>query len=108
LTAVSSLSVSANRGDVAEGPTTALELQKRPKLPARLGCAGGAYFKSDPRNKLQRIMQFVRSEVLKAVTISNAVFCDVMPCGSSKNRRFGESCQLYRQGDKNRRDNQQR
>jgi hypothetical protein len=29
-----------------------------------------------------------RFEVSTAVTMKNAVFCDVTPCGSSKNQRF--------------------
>jgi hypothetical protein len=35
--------------------------------------------------------------------LKNAVFWDVTPCGSGKNRRFGESYRLHHQ-DKNRRD----
>jgi hypothetical protein len=31
----------------------------------------------------------VRFEVFTAVTMKNAVFWDVTPCGSCKNRRFG-------------------
>jgi hypothetical protein len=31
----------------------------------------------------------VRFEVFTAVTLQNAVFWDVTPCGSCKNRRFG-------------------
>jgi hypothetical protein len=33
----------------------------------------------------------VRFEVFTAVTLKNGVFWDVTPCGSCKNRRFGES-----------------
>jgi hypothetical protein len=32
----------------------------------------------------------VRFEAFTAVTMKNGVFWDVMPCGSCKNRRFGE------------------
>jgi hypothetical protein len=32
---------------------------------------------------------YVRFEGFAAVTLKNAVFWDVTPCGSSKNRRFG-------------------
>jgi hypothetical protein len=32
---------------------------------------------------------YVRFEVLTAVTMKNAFFWDVTPCGSCKNRRFG-------------------
>jgi hypothetical protein len=38
-----------------------------------------------------------------AVTMKNAVFRDVTPCGSCKNRRFGGTHRLHHQGDKNRR-----
>jgi hypothetical protein len=31
----------------------------------------------------------VRFEVFTAVTMKNSIFCDVTPCGSRKNRRFG-------------------
>jgi hypothetical protein len=40
-------------------------------------------------------------EVYTAVTMKNAVFWDVAPCGSSKNRRFGETCPLLLQGRRN-------
>jgi cytochrome c oxidase assembly factor CtaG len=36
------------------------------------------------------------------VTMKNAIFRDVMPCGSCKNRHFGGSWFLHQQGDKNR------
>jgi hypothetical protein len=32
---------------------------------------------------------FIKLEVFTAVTMMNAVFWDVTPCGSCKNRRFG-------------------
>jgi hypothetical protein len=32
---------------------------------------------------------YVRFEVFTAMTMKNAVFWDVTPCGSCKNRRFG-------------------
>jgi hypothetical protein len=35
--------------------------------------------------------------------LKNDVFCDVTPCGSCKNRRFGGKYRLLHQGDKNRR-----
>jgi hypothetical protein len=40
---------------------------------------------------IQQKMQRVRFDVLKAVTMKNAVFLDVTPCGSCKNQRFGGS-----------------
>jgi hypothetical protein len=39
----------------------------------------------------QHLRRNVRAEVFKAVTMKNAVFLDVTPCGSCKNRRFGGS-----------------
>jgi hypothetical protein len=44
----------------------------------------------------------VRFEAFTAVTMKNGVFWIVMPCGSCKNRRFGGTCRLLHQGDKNR------
>jgi hypothetical protein len=44
---------------------------------------------------------FVRFEVSMAVTMKNIVFLDVAPCGSYKNRRFGGTCRLNRQGRRN-------
>jgi hypothetical protein len=38
--------------------------------------------------KCMHSAQFVRFEVFTAVTVKNAVFWDVTPCGSCKNRRF--------------------
>jgi hypothetical protein len=43
---------------------------------------------------------YVRSEVFTAVTMKNALFLDVTPCGSCKNRRFGGTFHLVHQGDK--------
>jgi hypothetical protein len=45
-------------------------------------------------------MQRVRFEVFTAVTMKNAVFWDVTPCGSCKNRRFGGTHHLHLQGGK--------
>jgi hypothetical protein len=45
----------------------------------------------------------VRFEVFTAVTMKNAVFWDVTPCGSCNNRRFGRTQHLHHPGDKNRR-----
>jgi hypothetical protein len=44
----------------------------------------------------------VRFEVFTAVAMKNAVFWDVTPSGSWKNRRFGGTKPLHHQGDKNR------
>jgi hypothetical protein len=38
------------------------------------------------------------------VTMKNAVFSDVTPCGSCKNRCFGGTYRLHHQGDKNQKD----
>jgi hypothetical protein len=46
---------------------------------------------------------FVGSEVSTAVTMKNAVFLGVMPCGSCKKGRFGGSYRPHHQDDKNRR-----
>jgi hypothetical protein len=46
---------------------------------------------------------FVRFEVFAALTMKNAVFWDVMPCGSCKNRRFRGTYRLRHQGDNDRR-----
>jgi hypothetical protein len=45
---------------------------------------------------------FVRFEVFTVMTMKNAVFWDVMPCGCYKNQYFGGKYCLYHQGDKNR------
>jgi hypothetical protein len=54
----------------------------------------------------KNISDYARFEVLLEVetelTLKNAVFWDVMLCGSCKNRRFGGTYRLHRQGDKNR------
>jgi hypothetical protein len=43
----------------------------------------------------------VRFEVFTAVTMKNAVFWDVTPCGSCKNRYFRGTYRLHLQGDTN-------
>jgi hypothetical protein len=45
----------------------------------------------------------VRFEVFTAMTMKNAVFWDVMPCGSYKNRCFGGMYRVHDQGEKNQR-----
>jgi hypothetical protein len=42
----------------------------------------------------------VRFEAFMAVTMKNSLFCDVTPCGSCKNRRFGGTQRFHHQGDK--------
>jgi hypothetical protein len=49
------------------------------------------------------IYRFERIEVFMAVTMKNAVFWDVTPSGSCKNRRFGGPYHLHYQCDKYRR-----
>jgi hypothetical protein len=44
---------------------------------------------------------FVRSEVFMAVTMKNAIFWDVAPCGTCKNRRFRRMYCLHLQGEMN-------
>jgi hypothetical protein len=43
----------------------------------------------DYKVRFQASVKGVRFEVFTAVTMKNSVFCDVTPCGSCKNRRFG-------------------
>jgi hypothetical protein len=43
----------------------------------------------------------LRFDVITAVTMKNVVFWDVTPCGSCKNRRFGETFRLLLQGENN-------
>jgi hypothetical protein len=43
------------------------------------------YFKFHSRNRCL----YVKFEVFTAMTMNNGIFCDVTPCGSCKNRRFG-------------------
>jgi hypothetical protein len=50
---------------------------------------------------LVKLAFLLRSEVFTAVTMKNAVFWDVMPSGSCKNRRFGGTQRLHHKGDKN-------
>jgi hypothetical protein len=42
---------------------------------------------------------YVRFEVFTAVTMKNAVFWNVMPCGSCENWRSGGMCRLHHQGE---------
>jgi hypothetical protein len=44
---------------------------------------------------------FERFEVFTAVTIKKAIFWDVMPCGSCKNRHFRGTYRLHHQVGKN-------
>jgi hypothetical protein len=46
--------------------------------------------------------KFCRFEGFTVVTMENAVFWDVPPCGYSDNRRFGGTCRLHLQGRKTR------
>jgi hypothetical protein len=48
------------------------------------------------------VLEDVRFEVFKAVTMKNSVFSDVTPCGSCNNRSFGGTYRLLHQGDRNR------
>jgi hypothetical protein len=38
---------------------------------------------------VRQVLYCVRFQAFTAVTMKNVVFCDVMPCGSCKNRSFG-------------------
>jgi hypothetical protein len=44
---------------------------------------------------------YIKFEVLTAVTMKNAVFWDVTPCGYCKNGRFGGTYRLHHKGGKN-------
>jgi hypothetical protein len=44
---------------------------------------------------------YVRFEVFTAVAMKNAVFWNVTPCGSCKNRRVGGTYRLHCQGGEN-------
>jgi hypothetical protein len=44
---------------------------------------------------IEIVTYIVGFEVLMAVTIYNAVFLDVKPCGYCKNRRFGGTYRFY-------------
>jgi hypothetical protein len=57
--------------------------------------------------ELGTTLQFLRSlrrllVTANVVRMKNGVFWVVTPCGSCKNRRFGGTCRLLHQGDKNR------
>jgi hypothetical protein len=43
---------------------------------------------------------YVRFEVFTEMTMENAVFWDVTPCGYCKNRRFRGMCRFHHQGEK--------
>jgi hypothetical protein len=47
-----------------------------------------------------KLINYVRFEVLTAVTMKNGVLLDVTPCGSCRNRRFGGTWRLLHQDDK--------
>jgi hypothetical protein len=44
------------------------------------------------------MLSFVRFEVSTVVTMKNAIFWEMTPCGYSKNRRFGGTYRLRHQG----------
>jgi hypothetical protein len=44
----------------------------------------------------------VKSVLRTTSWLKNGVFWEITPCGSCKNRRFGGTQRLHRQGDKNR------
>jgi hypothetical protein len=46
-------------------------------------------------------LKYVRFEAFAVLTMKNAVFWDVTPCGSSKNRQFGGTYPLHHLDDKN-------
>jgi hypothetical protein len=66
------------------------------------------YMKGPRTRRLENLQEIVkmdmiiRSEVFTAVTMKNAAFWHVTPCGSCNNRRFGGPYHIYHHGDKNR------
>jgi hypothetical protein len=52
---------------------------------------------------IESIIKAIRMGELGMLAVKNAIFWDVTPCGSCKNRRFGGTYRLHHQGDKNRR-----
>jgi hypothetical protein len=48
------------------------------------------------------VFTYVRFEIFTEVSMKNAVFWNVTPYGSSKNRRFGGPYRHHHEGDKNR------
>jgi hypothetical protein len=55
------------------------------------------------RQRIKLSALFLRAGIFTAVTMKYAVFWNVTPCGSCKNRCFGGTYRLHHQGDKNRR-----
>jgi hypothetical protein len=48
----------------------------------------------------QIIHKYMRSEVITAVTMKNAIFWSIVPCGPCKNGHSGGTYRLHHQGDK--------
>jgi hypothetical protein len=46
---------------------------------------------------LEHINDIVGAEIFTVVTMKNAVFWDVAPCGFITNQRFGGKCRLHLQ-----------
>jgi hypothetical protein len=49
-------------------------------------------------------LMLCKIKVFTDVNMKNVVFWDVTPCGSCKNRRFGEKYRLHHHGEENERD----
>jgi hypothetical protein len=59
----------------------------------------------DTEVKINSAWEIIRGHIQifsQGVSMKNAVFWDVMPCGSCKNRHSGETWRFHHQGDKNR------
>jgi hypothetical protein len=52
---------------------------------------------------IEQLRKVGNQEIFMAVTMKNAIFWDITPCGSCKNRRFGGMYRLNRQADKSQR-----
>jgi hypothetical protein len=61
-----------------------LHIKQKTQVPVRTQLAKGKRPVS-----AGNVIVSVRFEVFTAVTMKNAVFCDVTPCDTCKNRRFG-------------------
>jgi hypothetical protein len=62
------------------------------KAPLPLHCFGNVISSNfGAKSRENSTLDYVRFEVFTAVTMKNAVFWDVPPCGSCKNRRFGRT-----------------
>jgi hypothetical protein len=55
----------------------------------------------DAIGRVLSVLEYQGFEVFTAVSMKNAVFWDVAPCGFIIDRRFGGTCPLHLQGKRN-------